>query len=341
MAVDIYRAYNGLGIFGKSSILSDNGAPGGDSSFQDASTLGSLFLRMDVPTLYIKTASANSTTDWTKLTTGSSGTVITPANVADTTHYATVAAATTAYDSANIIDGVSITNGMRVLLTDLGTGAETAYTITGTTGSWTLTEDITFAPAAGDEIYITSGTNFGGDIFTYDGTTWNLQSGSTILNELAYIRSFVGKSAVGNVMPTFSSNNFVTNGTSLETSIGAIDAGLQPFGQSPASNNITTTTTVDSVNCRAYDCILWIVKAVNHVAPSNKQTVQIFAVHDGTSTVDAANVDYNLSSVLTVGTPPSGLGYSVVLNGTGSSQTMNLQIVSTTAVDVKVVRTRL
>jgi hypothetical protein len=340
MAIDIYKVYNGLGIYGKSSILSGTGAPGGDASFQDTAALGSLFLRIDVPGLYLKTGTANTTADWTLFSNGSAGTIITPANAADQTSYANIAAAEAAYDVSNTVDGVAILAGFRILLTNLTTGSKTVYIVGGSIGSWTLTPD-TFTPTAGDEIYVIAGTNNGGDIFTYDGSNWNVQSGSTIINEIGYIRNFIGKSAAGNSMPTYSSNNFVTNGTSLEAAIGAIDAGLKPFGQSGTSLNITTATTVDTVNCRTYDTVLWLVKIVDHASPANKQTLQIHAIHDGTSSVDAANVDFNAVSIISVGTIPTGLTYDVVLSGTGSSQTMGLQITSTTAVDAKVARVRL
>lgn len=340
MAINLFKAFNGFQIYGKSSVLSGTGSPGGDSSFQDSAALGSLFLRTDVATIYLKTGTANTTADWAMLSTGSSGTIITPANAADATSYANIAAVESAYNISNAADGVSLTAGFRVLLTNLTSGSKTVYIVSGSTGAWTLTAD-SFTPTAGDEIYIISGTTYGGDIFTYDGSNWNVQSGSTIVNELGFIRSFIGKSSAGNSMPTYSSTNFVTNGTSLETAIGAIDASLQPFGQSGTSNNITTATTVDTVNCRTYDTVLWLVKIVDHTTPANKQTLQIHAIHDGTSSVDAANVDFNAVSILSVGTVPTGLTYDVVLSGTGSSQTMGLQITSTTAVDVKVVRTRL
>ena len=340
MSVDLYRVYNGLSIYGKSSILSGTGSPGGDSGFQDQASLGSIFLRTDAPAIYIKTGSSNNTTDWTLLSTGSSGTIIIPANAADSTSYANVAAAQTAYNASNTVDGVNIISGSRILLTNLASGSKTVYIASGSSGAWTLTAD-TFTPTAGDEIYIIAGNTYGGDIFTYDGTNWNVQSGSTIINEITYIRNFIGKTVTGNILPTYSSNNFVANGTSLEIAIGAIDAGLQAYGQSGTSNNITSATNVDSVNCRAYDCAFWIVKVLDHNTPSNKQTVQIFATHDGTSSADAVNVDFNIASILSVGTIPTGLTYNVVLSGSGAGQTMNLQITSTTAVDVKVARVRL
>lgn len=373
MAIDLFRVQNGFGVFGRSSILSGSGAPGGDTSFQDAAAQGSIFLRTDISGIYLKVGTANSTADWTKLLSSAGQYIIAPADAADSTLYANLAAAVSAYNGTNTVDGVTITSGFRILLTNLTSGTETVYDVTGSSGAWTLTADTSFTPTAGDEIYIIDGTTYGGDIFTYDGANWQVQSGSTIFNELGYIRTFIGKNAAGNETPDYSSNNYVTDGTSLETAIGAIDnavftaignrtytnpnfitssqsitaslqaldSGLEAFGQSAVSSTVTTATTVDTVNCRKYDCVLWVVKCVDHSSPANKETVQIFATHDATPSVDATVTDFNVASILTVGTPPTGLGFDVTLSGTGASQVMNLRVTSTTSVDVKVARVRL
>jgi hypothetical protein len=339
MATETYKVLNGLSIFANSSVLSGTGAPGGDSSFQDAAELGSIFLRKDAPAaVYVKTSSVNSSADWVPLQVSSGGGGnIAPVNAADTTPYASIAAATTAYNSSNTVDGISITSGFRILLANPTTGAKTAYDVTGSAGAWTLTPDATI-PATGDEIYVESGVTYAGDIFAFDGTNWNLESGETVVNELAFIRTFIGKAASGNVTPTYSSTNFVTNGTSLEVAIGAIDNGIKNFGRSVTASNVTTVTTVDSINCRAYDAVKWFIVCIDHSSPGNKQTAEIFAGHDGTPSIDASNVDFNLSSLLSINTAPTGLTFTVTLTGTGASQVMNLRVSSTTAVDVKVTR---
>lgn len=170
---------------------------------------------------------------------------------------------------------------------------------------------------------------------------WAALTASSDASELGYIRSFIGKASSGNTMPDYATNYHVTDGTDLSAAISALDAGLQAFGQPAIVSNVTTITTVDSINCRAYDSVKWFVTCTDHSNHANKQAVEIYAIHDGTSTVDAANLEYNTSSTIGVGVIPSGLVYSVDIQGTGSSQVMILQITSSTAVDVKVARIKL
>lgn len=497
MALDTFKVLGGFGIYNQGSYLSGDSAPGGDSGLQDAAKTGSLFQRTDNAKVYVKVATNNNTSDWVELP--NINTVISlinssmpgiswrePADVADTTTYADVAAAESAANSNNTIDGVAITTGFRVLLTDLTSGNENVYVVTGTNSNWTFTEDTNEA-TSGDEVYIKSGTN-AGNLFSYDGTEWVVQSGVSINNELGYLRAYTGKLSAGNVVPNYSTTNFVTQGSSLTAAISELDgnvyttvgnrtyttpewitssqsitASLQALDtgiftaigdrtyttpnyvtsdesltdsiqaldtatgefsfintyigkgslgsaspsysstnfvvQSSAltvaigqldtnifsaignrtytsphyvtnsqsltasiqaldtalnsvstsvtnitntlstatSSGITTATVVDSVLCRNYNSVKWLVSVVNAGTPTNKQTVEILAVHNGTPTVDATTTDYSIYSMLIVGSD-IGLTFAITLTGTGASQNMNLSIASSTSVNVKVIK---
>lgn len=64
----------GLHVTGENSnvgvhYLFGSGAPGGDSGPLDAAEVGSLYQRTDTPSMYIKIASANATSDWLRIAT--------------------------------------------------------------------------------------------------------------------------------------------------------------------------------------------------------------------------------------------------------------------------------
>lgn len=65
--LDGYAVDIGLSIIGGSTILSGNGAPGGDGNSQDIAPLGSIYLRKDTAKTYQKIANTNNPSDWTLL----------------------------------------------------------------------------------------------------------------------------------------------------------------------------------------------------------------------------------------------------------------------------------
>jgi hypothetical protein len=68
-----------------------------------------------------------------------------------------------------------------------------------------------------------------------------------------------------------------------------------------------------------------------------KEAFEIFALHDGEATGDATTVDFSKYAKLKTGNI-AGLTVEIVLNGTGAAQTMDLQVTSTSSVNVKAVR---
>src|SRR5882762_8347802 len=78
MALDLFRVLQGLNIengASNASVLVGSGSPGGDTSYQDASPIGTLYLRTDANSggsnlqTYFKFTTANSSVaDWKVLT---------------------------------------------------------------------------------------------------------------------------------------------------------------------------------------------------------------------------------------------------------------------------------
>ena len=240
MSLDLFRIIEGLNIelddlSTNASVLIGTGLPGGDASEQDAAGIGSLYLRTDAEAnnlqLYYKWTTANSSAaDWKVVADKDYVDAVAqglswrePALVRDNTTYANIAAAETAANVADTVDGITIAVDDRILFTDLTTGNENVYIVSGGTGAWTFTED-TNAATDGDSLLIQQGTDADTQ-WVYDGTTW-IQFGSDPSAELGFIRAFIGKTGPGSELPTYSSTDVITQSSNLETAIGDLDNAM-------------------------------------------------------------------------------------------------------------------
>lgn len=248
MALDLFRINKGLDIqlddlSVNANVLVGNGLPGGDSGVEDAAPVGSIYLRNDAATdglqlYWKKTTTQNSSADWSNAADKDYVDAVAaglswrePVKVLDATTYATIAAAEAAANVADTVDGVTIVAGDRLLFTDLTTGADNVYIVSGSTGAWTFTQD-TNTLTDGDALLVQQGTA-ADQQWVYDGTSW-IQFGSAADAELGYIRAFIGKTGPGSELPTYSSVEVVTQASSLETAIGAVDAA---FGTGAITND--------------------------------------------------------------------------------------------------------
>ena len=106
-----------------------------------------------------------------------------------------------------------------------------------------------------------------------------------------------------------------------------------------SADNVTTATTVDSVIVDDVVATHWKVWAEDNATGANKRAIEIYATHDNIDGgADASNADYTKYSRLRIGGSISGLTVDVVLAGLTTSQTLGLQITSTTAVNVRAAR---
>ena len=85
--------------------------------------------------------------------------------------------------TATLIDGVTITNGMRVLFVDLSSNNNQVYlaTVVVTAVTWAAQDDNgrgTAAPSLGDSIIVLQGTVYGGSQWTYNGTAFVQTNGA-------------------------------------------------------------------------------------------------------------------------------------------------------------------
>ncbi len=209
--------------------LSGAGVPGSTTATNNA-LVGSSYLDSTNGQIYVKRTSGSGTDKWKKIVSqdaldaaqlGQSW--LEPALVRDNTLRADVAAAQTAANVANTVDGVTIVSGSRILLDNFTSGSERVYIVSGSTGAWTFTAEGN-TETKGDAVFVQDGTDAGKQ-FAYNGTTW-VQQGGAASTEVGYIQTFVGKTADGSETPTYSSENVVSTGDSLETATGKLDAEI-------------------------------------------------------------------------------------------------------------------
>lgn len=349
MSLDYMRIARGLELDEQVTLLQGMGAPGASG---DPSTVlvGSFYLDNNNGDVYSKITAGVGTDKWEKLASQSyvDGVVTNqiswrePAQVNDSV--STTVPAGTAGNPITV-DGASITDGQRVLFSAITSGGgPNVYIYNQTTG---LFVEDTNNESAGDTLYIIDGTD-AGKRFTFNGTAWVLLD-VTSLDELGYIRAFIGKSAAGNVLPTYTSTTQVANSDDLEVAIGKLDGAIggQPTTNTIISNtntananiqaladyvesnnlnvvvnNVTTITTIDSV---VSSMTKWIVRCQSVATPANVYAVEVFAMHNGT------NPDHTNYAALKLGSTISGLVINVTLTG---GNTLNLTVVSTAAVNV-------
>jgi hypothetical protein len=328
MAIDYFDLEKGLQLDGGRVIINVVGAPGTTTSADDA-PVGSLALS-DNGSTYTKATAGAGTDKWAVL--GSESSWREPALVKDDAVYANIAAAEVVVNTGTV-DGETVVDGSRILYTLITGENKNVFIVTGTPGAGaTLVEDSN-ATTTGDTLYIEAGTE-GGKTFTFNGTLW-VQSGGTALDELGYIRAFIGKTAAGSELPTYSSVQVIAQNDNLEVAIGKLDA-VANVPKVSLGNTAASTATVDTVLCDEFGAATWKIY-IQETATQDTESLIVTAAHDGNATNDAAVVKHNVSSKLRLGNV-NGADYDVVLNGTGAAQEMQLLVTATNAFDVRVVR---
>jgi len=262
MALNLWKVAKGLaiqeeGFASEVHILQGAGLPGGDAGEQDSAPVGSLYLQNVVNTealqLFSKFTTINSSqADWKQLASKEYIDAIVlglswrePVKVLDSTNYANPAA----FPITGVIDGITLVDGDRVLFTDVTTGTdENIFIWNAGTTSWV--EDSN-AESDGDAVLIKDGSG-AEQQWTYDGTDWILFGSAAGAAELAYIRTYIGKTGAGPEMPTYASTFVVTQAGGLEVAIGELDAA---FGDNAAyteqnvvTNGETITSSIDAID---------------------------------------------------------------------------------------------
>lgn len=234
MSLDLFRLAGGIDIqndalTSSAYILQGSGIPGGDSGFQDAAPIGSLYLRTDssgtgLQPYYKYTTANNTSADWSVIASKQyvDDAIIglswrEPARVRSTVD--TLPTATPG--DPITVDSLSITNGQRVLFSNL-TANPNVYIYSQSTGTFVQDQNLA---TAGDALFITEGTSVG-NRWTYNGTAWVLFGAQTDVSEITYIDTFIGKSSVGAITPSYTSQYLFSNTASLLTSFNTLETAL-------------------------------------------------------------------------------------------------------------------
>lgn len=224
----------GLSYAGNAWDLSGDGVPGTSDRTINA-PLGSTYRDHTAGKMYQKVTAGSGSDKWIQLVSATDleNAIAAhadgvswrePVAVFSATAYATKADAEAALNSALGFDGVSLADGNRVLLPGVGGNSNSdIFVVRGTPGAGaTLAEDSS-KDTAGDQVPVNSGTESNKIAYFTVGGTWEIRSPGTDA-EQTYLRAFIGKGGAGTEMPSYTSVNYVTQGSDLEAAIGALDA---------------------------------------------------------------------------------------------------------------------
>lgn len=250
MSLSFFRIERGLELDDLVQYLQGAGAPGagGDT---DGALVGSVYTDNTTGAIYTKITAGTGADKWQKLASeayvnnalGATVSWREPAQVRD--NVSTVLPTQTATQPI-VIDGVSITNGGRVLFSAI-TGGDGKNIYVYDQANGIFIEDIN-PESSGDAAYVASGTS-AGKTYIFNGSAW-VQSDQTSLDELGFIRSFIGKGAAGSETPSYSSVNFVLQSSDLESAASALDAAM---GANVALGNFIDPVNKINGNIQALD----------------------------------------------------------------------------------------
>ena len=391
MSKQFFDIEKGLQIDAGPVILVGSGAPGSTTDTDNAS-VGSHYRDTATGDVYVKDTAGTGFDKWEQLATQefvtSSGLGVdwkdsvrvgTDAALPAYTQVGAGIGATLTANAVGIltVDGIALVLGDSLLVKDEAGAPGHAdhgiyeVTIEGTAG---VPFELTRRTDADEDTEVTSAMAVGVEEGTVnEDTYWAISTNGTIVvdttlidfvqiasaateAELGFIRTFIGKSAAGAETPTYSSNNYVTDATSLETAIGALDAQLGTtqgdldtaelailLGRTESIlTNVTTVQVLDSVLVDDVSTAKWTVHCEGNLLAdaAKKRVVEILGTHDGHingAGADATDTDFTVYAKLKMGVV-TGLVFTVDISGAGVAQVMRLTITSTTAVDVRAVR---
>lgn len=239
----LFEVRGGINVAG-AHLISGDGVPGGSGGRPDEAVKGSIYLDTTNGNFWIKKQDGAGTAKWSRVQNQDDMNAAMlglswrePVRLYDHTVYADLTAAEAAVNGGTI-DGQPVAEGDRILFDNIDGVAKNAYLVTGAPGSGaTLVEDGNQA-SKGDALFIQDGTEAGSQ-FVYSGSGWVLQ-GKASATEIAAIRAFIGKGSDGNVMPSYGSEQVVTDGQALDVAISNLDAEIGAAVAAPQSRTIGT-----------------------------------------------------------------------------------------------------
>ena len=256
-------------------ILSIAGSPGLGDAYSDTAVKGALCLDETNGQLYQKKMAGSGADKWVRLQNQDDVNAAImgqawrpPARIMDDSLYADMAAAETVLNTGSM-DGISVVENDRLLLTNITTANANVFTVSGTPGAGaTLVEDSNDA-SKGDALYVQEGSHAGAEM-GFNGSLW-VQQGKASVTELSHIQTFIGKSANGAETPDYGSNHVVSDTDPLEKAIGDLDAEMGGAIATPQSRSIgAISDQAINLNLEALDdAIGATVTSTQHISSSN------------------------------------------------------------------------
>ena len=134
------------------------------------------------------------------------------------------------------------------------------------------------------------------------------------------------------------SSKHIAAANEVNVNLSILDDVLGDAKTETKSDSVTTVVTVDSVVVDDVLAAEWTVHARSSAAATNLWAGKILALHNGTASADATDVDYNTFAILKSGSAISTLDFEVDLDGTGAAQVMRLRVSSGQAANIRVTR---
>ena len=336
MSLDFFRIERGLEIDGQIQYIPGTGIPG-TSADTIAAPIGTIYVQTDaLPTagnVWSKVEAGSGSERWQRMASeqyvnnalGATVSWREPAVVRDSVS-TSVPVGTP--NTAAVIDGLSITDGQRVLFSNVSGGnGKNVYVYNFATGIFN--EDIN-QESIGDSVYVSGGTS-AGRTYVFNGTDW-VQSDQATLDEDGFIRSFIGKTSAGNELPSYTSTNFVGQNDSLRIAVSKLDAEVGP---NVASGNYVAPTSKVNANIQAIDAAIGLnVVDGNFITAANKvqQNIAVLDNQIGPNVIDGNFIDNANGVNANITAIDSALGAQVstgnVIDGTNKIG-QNIQAIDT------------
>lgn len=122
--------------------------------------------------------------------------------------------------------------------------------------------------------------------------------------------------------------DILSDGQTTNALFQEIDVALTDLKGKATALGVTTATVVDSIDTKQIANVQWLITIEDAANPTRKRHFEIFAGHDGTTLLDATDVDDTRFARLRQGSN-FNRDIDIVLAGSGPAQTVDLVISST------------
>jgi len=343
--------------------------PGGDAGDQDAAPLGSLYWKIGTAMIFRKIFTFNTTDDWellssSNLLSGFRNELVRAATATVAPSSGSVINLTSTPftdDDAPLLTAANFTVGDRIIYGVGGTPKLMKVTVV-SSPNITVIDDLIplsdndaflvryYLPDSPDSQEKNSLVIYSdGQIIKLGDFNWNLASGIGLDGFVETQGPVTGSDTVQTALQKIAgdASDLVTlSGVARgDLHLGAFAGDTIPDSQTTKQalqyletaleargllTGVTAIQTLDSVLVDKIKLAKWLVHAFEEANPARVQSMEISALHDGTTVGDAANIDNSIINKLKLGTT-FNFTATVDLDGAGAAQAMRLRVASTTA----------